>query len=86
MIANRYRREGITLGWCPFFVAVVMNGHGSFPGVGAFSVVGHNGVRSSMIILKKLGLLVCFDSSWTAASRVAKLVRRTSAFLMYHLQ
>ena len=60
MIANRYRREGITLGWCPFFVAVVMNGHGSFPGVGAFSVVGHNGVPSSMIILKNLGLLVCF--------------------------
>ena len=58
--ANRYRREGITLGWCPFFVVVVMNGHGSFPGVGAFSVVGHNGVHSSMIILKNLGLLVCF--------------------------
>ena len=22
--ANRYRREGITLGWCPFFAAVVV--------------------------------------------------------------
>ena len=48
----------------------------------AVVVVGDSRVRSSMIILKKLGLLVCFDSSWTAASRVAKLVRRTSAFLI----
>ena len=31
---------------------------GSFLGVGAFSVVGHNGVQSSMKIIKKLGLLV----------------------------
>ena len=67
MIANRYRREGITLWWCPFFVAAaaVMNGHGSFSGVGAFSVVGHNGMHSSMKIIKKLGLLVFFGGrSW----------------------
>ena len=38
--------------------AAVMNGHGSFSGVGAFSVVGHNGMHSSMKIIKKLGLLV----------------------------
>ena len=31
---------------------------GSFLGVWAFSVVGHNGVHSSMKIIKKLGLLV----------------------------
>ena len=79
MIANRYRREGITLWWCPFFAAVVvthggaiwthyqkyrngtagtaavMNGHGSFSGVGAFSVVGHNGIHSNIKILEKLG-------------------------------
>ena len=35
--------------------AVVMNGHGSFSGVGAFSVVGHNGVHSNIKILEKLG-------------------------------
>ena len=45
--------------------AAVMNGHGSFSGVGAFSVVGHNGVHSSMKIIKKLGLLVFFGGrSW----------------------
>ena len=61
MIANRYRREGITLWWCPFllgFFRGVSISDGSFPGVGAFSMVGHSGVQSSMKIIKKLGLLV----------------------------
>ena len=26
MIANRYRREGLTLWWCPFFVGVFPRG------------------------------------------------------------
>ena len=71
MIANRYRREGITLWWCPFllrFFRGVSILDGSFPGVGAFSMVGHSGVQSSMKIFKKMGLLVSFGGgrSWAA--------------------
>ena len=63
MIANRYRREGITLWWCPFllgFFRGVSILDGSFPGVGAFSMVGHSGVQSDMVVLKKYGGVVSY--------------------------
>lgn len=53
--------------------AATMNGHGSFSGVGAFSVVGHNGVHSSMKIIKKLGLLVFFGGGRLWAVRGGKI-------------
>ena len=76
MIANRYRREGITLWWCPFllgFFRGVSISDGSFPGVGAFSMVGHSGVQSSMKIIKKLGLLVFFGGGRLWAVRGGKI-------------
>ena len=33
---------------------------GSFPGVGAFSMVGHSGVQSDMVVLKKYGGVVSY--------------------------
>lgn len=63
MIANRYRRKGITLWWCPFllgFFRGVSILDGSFPGVGAFSMVGHSGVQSDMVVLKKYGGVVSY--------------------------
>ena len=40
--------------------AAVMNGHGSFLGVGAFSVVGHSRVHSSAKISENYGGKVSF--------------------------
>lgn len=45
---------------------------GSFPGVGAFSMVGHSGVQSSMKIFKKMGLLVSFGGGRSWAARGGK--------------
>ena len=55
--------------------AAVMNGHGSFSGVGAFSVVGHNGVHSSMKIIKKLGLLVFSVVAHGCAQSSRKIIK-----------
>ena len=46
---------------------------GSFPRVGAFSMVGHSGVQSSMKIIKKLGLLVFFGGGRLWAVRGGKI-------------
>ena len=76
MIANRYRIKGITLWWCPFllgFFRGVSILDGSFPGVGAFSMVGHSGVQSSMKIFKKMGLLVSFGGGRLWAVRGGKI-------------
>lgn len=55
-----------------FFRGVSISG-GSFPGVGAFSMVGHSGVQSSMKIFKKMGLLVSFGGGRLWAVRGGKI-------------
>ena len=59
-------------------VVVVMNGHGSFPGVGAFSVVGHNGVLSNIKILEKLdsGKLWQRQARWWSLTGACSLISK----------